>query len=204
MHPIWGLVAGLTVWQVYTRVRRQSKSIYLTFDDGPDAQYTPRVLELLAANDAKGTFFLRGDNAERNADLARQLVSGGHALGNHSFSHPSFDQLSWSEQAEEIERTDRLLQEFDGRKKHVFRPPYGRLTMSTLLLCLFRRQRVALWTHDSLDFRLETSAIVQRLQDLRVRSGDILLFHDDGAAGIDALEQMLPVWRDAGFRFAPL
>jgi peptidoglycan/xylan/chitin deacetylase (PgdA/CDA1 family) len=204
MHPIWYLVSGLTVSQVYTRVMTRSNSIYLTFDDGPDAEHTPRVLDLLALHGAKATFFLRGDNAERNAELARRLVKSGHALGNHSYSHPSFGQLAWRRQVEEIERTDRLLESFDGRKKHAFRPPYGKLTLQTLALCLWRRQRVALWTHDSLDFRLDTQAIVQRLQELRVRGGDIVLFHDDGVPGIAALEQVLPVWRAAGFEFPPL
>jgi peptidoglycan/xylan/chitin deacetylase (PgdA/CDA1 family) len=203
MHPIWLLVSGLTMWQVYTRVLRSS-SIHLTFDDGPDSTYTPQLIDLLAAHGAKATFFLRGDNAKRNAVLARRIVDAGHALGNHSFTHPSFDRLTWRGQSEEIERTDRLLESFDGRSKHVFRPPYGKLTLRTLALCLFRRQRVALWTHDSLDFRLDAQQILQRLRQLRLRRGDILLFHDDGPAGITALGQILPEWRLAGFEFASL
>ena len=204
MHPIWYLVSGLTLWQVYTRVMTRSKSIYLTFDDGPDPEHTPRVLDLLAKHDAKATFFLRGDHAHGNAALARQLVDSGHALGNHSYSHPSFDQIPWRRQVEEIERTDRLLETFDGRKQHLFRPPYGKLSLRTMVLCLSRRQRIALWTHDSLDFRLGENAIVRRLQELQVRAGDILLFHDDGDAGIAALGQVLPLWRAAGFQFASL
>ena len=204
MHPIWTLIPALTAWRVYTRVRTRSKSIYLTFDDGPDPEYTPPLLDLLARHDAKATFFLRGDNAERHAALTRRLVSGGHALANHSYSHPSFDKLTWRGQIEEIERTDRLLRDFDGRERHIFRPPYGRLTLWSLAFCLLRRHRVAMWTHDSLDFRLDADAIVQRLRELRVGSGDILLFHDDGAAGIRALEQVLPVWRAAGYNCLPL
>jgi peptidoglycan/xylan/chitin deacetylase (PgdA/CDA1 family) len=203
MHPFWHLVSGLTVWRVYTRVLR-SRAVYLTFDDGPDATHTPRLLDLLDAHAAKATFFLRGDHAERNADLTRRLVSAGHSLGNHSFSHPFFNQLPWSRQVEEIARTDRLLQSFDGRAKHVFRPPYGRLTARALASCLLRRQRVALWTHDSLDFSLGSDAVVGRLRQLRLRCGDILLFHDDAPSGIAALEKILPEWRAAGLTFAPL
>jgi peptidoglycan/xylan/chitin deacetylase (PgdA/CDA1 family) len=203
MHPIWRLVSGLTVWQVYTRVLR-SKAIHLTFDDGPDSTYTARLIDLLAAHEAKATFFLRGDHAERNTALARRLVAAGHAIGNHSFTHPSFDRLTWRRQSDEIERTDRVLESLDGRSKHVFRPPYGKLTLRTLALCLFRRQRVALWTHDSLDFRLDVQQVLRRLRELPVRGGDILLFHDDGPTAIAALEQMLPEWRTAGFEFATL
>lgn len=203
MHPFWYLVSAVTLWQVYTRVLK-SKAIHLTFDDGPDATHTPRLLDLLDRHAAKATFFLRGDHAERNPDLTRRLVSAGHALGNHSFSHPSFDQLTWSRQVEEIERTDRVLASFDGQAKHVFRPPYGRLTARTLALCLSRRQRVALWTHDSFDFRLDAGAVLQRLRELPVRRGDIFLFHDDAPSGVAALERILPEWRAAGLAFAPL
>jgi peptidoglycan/xylan/chitin deacetylase (PgdA/CDA1 family) len=132
------------------------------------------------------------------------MVSAGHRLGNHSYSHGSFERLDWNRQAEEIERTDRLLESLDGSARHLFRPPYGKTTLRTIGLCLLRRQRIALWTHDSLDFRLEALDVVRRLRELPVRSGDILLFHDDGPAGINALEQLMPEWRSAGLRFAAL
>jgi peptidoglycan/xylan/chitin deacetylase (PgdA/CDA1 family) len=204
MHPIWLLASVLTVRRLYTRVLTRANSIYLTFDDGPDAEHTPRMLDLLAQHGARATFFLRGDNAERHTVLTRRLVTSGHTLGNHSYSHRSFERLGWRHQAEEIERTDRVLERFDGRRRHVFRPPYGRLTPPALALCVLRRQRVALWTHDSLDFRLDTAAIVQRLHGLPIRGGDIILFHDDAPPGIAALDQVLPIWRAAGFEFLPL
>lgn len=204
MHPIWDLVSLLTARQVYTRASARSNAIYLTFDDGPHPEHTPRVIDLLAKHRARATFFLIGERAEAHGDIVRALVAGDHRLGNHSFSHPSFAKIALRRQLDELDRTDGLLRRFDGRERHAFRPPYGRLRVGAIALCVKRRQPIALWTHDSLDFQLDPDAIVRRFTDLRLQPGDILLFHDDGPAGLIALEELLPRWRRAGFEFAAL
>ena len=178
--------------------------IYLTFDDGPDPQHTRPLLALLDAHKAKGTFFLQGQQVEEHGDIVADIVKGGHTLGNHSYSHANFTSLDWDGQLDEISRTDNLLSRHDGNEIHVFRPPYGKLRLNTLAMCLHRRQDIAMWTHDSFDFKLDESHVVERMKDMPVRSGDILLFHDDGHAAIGALEQLLPTWQQAGFRFAAL
>jgi peptidoglycan-N-acetylglucosamine deacetylase len=204
MHPIWGLVSVLTAWRIYTRAAAASRALYLTFDDGPSPAHTPGVLDLLARYGARATFFLRGEAMEVHAGIVSDIVARGHALGNHSYSHPSFAKISLRRQVDEIERTNRLLQRFDGHERHVFRPPYGKMSSATIALCTLRGQRVALWTHDSMDFVLDASAVVDRFATLRLQAGDILLFHDDHAAGSAALEKLLPQWRSAGFEFATL
>jgi peptidoglycan/xylan/chitin deacetylase (PgdA/CDA1 family) len=188
---------------VYTRVPA-SNAVFLTFDDGPDPNHTPRILELLERHGVRATFFLQGDRVESHGNIVRDVVAGGHTLGNHSYSHPSFAKITLQRQAEEIDRTNGLLSSFDGWKRHVFRPPYGHLSAATLALCALRWQRVALWTHDSFDYRLDADAIVERFATLSVRAGDILLFHDDGAAGVAALDRLLPRWRGAGLEFAAI
>lgn len=204
MHPIWGLVSVLTAWGIYTRAAQASRALYLTFDDGPNPEHTPGVLGLLERYNARATFFLTGKAMEANGELVKEMVARGHAIGNHSYSHPAFTRISLKRQVEEIERTNELLQRFDGRPRHVFRPPYGKMRLPTIALCLFRRQSVALWTHDSLDFKLGAKALVDRFGDLSLRGGDILLFHDDKPAASAALEELLPRWRDDGFEFATL
>jgi peptidoglycan/xylan/chitin deacetylase (PgdA/CDA1 family) len=204
MHPIWNLVSILTARRIYTRARTHSRKIYLTFDDGPDPDYTPRIAKLLAKYRAQATFFLQGASAERHGDIVSDLVAGGHTLGNHSYSHTSFKVIGEEKQVEEIDRTDALLRNYDGHDRHVFRPPYGHLNIKTIALCIRRRQPVALWTHDSFDYRLTAAEIVERMTDLPLRSGDIILFHDDGMPALDALERLLPQWRDSGFEFGVL
>jgi peptidoglycan-N-acetylglucosamine deacetylase len=194
----------LTAWGIYTRATAASRALYLTFDDGPNPDHTPQVLDLLARYEARATFFLTGKAMEAHAGIVSDIVARGHALGNHSYSHPSFKDISLRRQVEEIERTNALLQRFDGKDRHLFRPPYGKMSSATIALCTLRRQRVALWTHDSMDFSLDSRAIVERFATLRLRFGDILLFHDDHAAAATALEKLLPQWRGAGFEFATL
>jgi len=204
MHPIWNLVSILTARRIYTRAPTRSKCIYLTFDDGPDPDYTPRITSLLAKNQAQATFFLQGERVERYGHIVSDLVSGGHTIGNHSYSHASFNAIDLERQVEEIDRTDSLLKDYDGRDRHIFRPPHGHLNFKTITLFALRRQDVALWTHDTLDYRLTTAEIVKRMTDLVLRSGDIILFHDDGAPALGALENLLPLWRESGFEFAAL
>jgi peptidoglycan/xylan/chitin deacetylase (PgdA/CDA1 family) len=204
MHPIWGLVSVLTAWTIYTRAARAPRALYLTFDDGPNPRYTPGVLDLLDRHRARATFFLTGGAIEAHGDIVKEIVARGHALGNHSYSHPAFTGISLRRQVAEIERTNDLLRRFDGRPRHVFRPPYGKIRLPTIALCLLRRQSVALWTHDSLDFKLGAPALVERLAGLSLRPGDILLFHDDQPASPTALDELLPRWRGAGFEFATL
>lgn len=204
MHPIWNLVSILTARRIYTRAPARSTCIYLTFDDGPDPEYTPQIASLLASYEAPATFFLQGERVERHGDIVSDLVASGHALGNHSYSHTSFKAIGIERQIEEIERTDVLLRHYDGLDRHVFRPPYGDLNFRAIALCIRRHQPVALWTHDSYDYRLNAAEIVERMKTLAIRPGDIILFHDDGMPALGALQKLLPRWRDSGVEFGVL
>jgi peptidoglycan/xylan/chitin deacetylase (PgdA/CDA1 family) len=204
MNRIWSFVSALTAGRVYTKRAGEASGVYLTFDDGPHPEHTPRLLELLARHDARATFFLLGENAARHQDLVRRIVSEGHAIGNHSYTHPSFVDISLRRQAQEIDRTERVLSGFDGRPSHPFRPPRGRPTAGTIALCLLRRCPMALWTHDSRDFARDTASVVESLSSAQVEPGDILLFHDDSGTGLDALEVLLPRWQSSGLKFLAL
>ncbi|MEP7311033.1 MAG: polysaccharide deacetylase family protein [Pseudomonadota bacterium] len=204
MHWIWGLVSIATAGSVYARARTAANEIFLTFDDGPDPKHTPRLLELLSRHKVPATFFLVGSRAEEHGSVVRDIVAAGHALGNHSFNHPRFDRSSLRIQAEEISRTDALLSRYDGRARHPVRPPHGRATFGTILLCAWRRQRIALWNRDSLDFKLDSAAVVERFRIAPVKPGDILLFHDDSGISMDALGQLIPRWQESGLKFSTL
>lgn len=203
MHWVWTAASLATAGLLFTRARAGS-GIFLTFDDGPHPEHTPRLLQLLERHQARATFFLIGSKIEQHGEVVRDIVARGHAIGNHSFSHPSFRGIPMRSQGEEVDRTEVLLSRHDGRPRHLMRPPHGHLDFSTILLCVLRRQRIALWNRDSQDYRLSSDEIVQHMSGLPIRDGDVLLFHDDGGAGIDALEILLPRWREAGLRFSAL
>ncbi|MEP7041498.1 MAG: polysaccharide deacetylase family protein [Dokdonella sp.] len=181
------------------------RKLYLSFDDGPDPEYTPKVLDLLAANDARASFFLVGGRAEQYPDLVRRMVSEGHMIGNHSFSHPAFEQLSLSAQLEEVAHTDRVLATFDGQAQHAFRPPCGVLPLPLVLNFAWRRRNIAYWSFDSLDYqRRPTAELAELLRQQPPRAGDVVLMHDDSAHTMELLEILLPEWRAQGFAMEAL
>ena len=139
-----------TRW-VLTRGSRRRRVLYLTFDDGPHPEHTPVLLDLLAKHRVRATFYLIGQQVERHAEVVRRIVSEGHGLGNHSWSHPHFDRLPLAEQRREIEHTERLLARFDGLARHDFRPPRGVMPVPMVLDCIRRGRRIAFWSYDSLD-----------------------------------------------------
>jgi peptidoglycan-N-acetylglucosamine deacetylase len=190
---------------VMTRGARRRRTLHLTFDDGPHPQHTPELLDVLAAHRARATFFVIGRNAERHPELMRRIVADGHTLGNHSWSHPQFEKLGLREQIEEIERTDRLLAQFDGRDDHDFRPPRGVLPRPMVLHCIRKRRRIAYWSYDTLDYgRPPVAELVASAQRHAARAGDILLMHDDYGLAADLLRTLLPAWTRQGFVFEPL
>lgn len=191
----WVLTTGTTNRRV----------LHLTFDDGPDPEHTPRLLDLLAEHDARATFFLIGAHAERHPDIAHRLVREGHRLGNHSWSHPHFDRIPRAHQQDEIDRTDRLLQAFDGHERHDFRPPRGDTPPGMLLDCLRRGRRIAYWSYDSLDYTQRPPAeLIAVARNHPVRAGEVILMHDDSAHSLELLQVMLPEWKAGGYAFEPL
>jgi peptidoglycan-N-acetylglucosamine deacetylase len=98
--------------------------IALTFDDGPDAQWTPQILDILKAKHVPATFFVIGGNAEANPDLIQRILAEGHELGNHTYTHPNLSDTAPEAVALELNATQRLIEALTGRSLRLFRPPY--------------------------------------------------------------------------------
>ena len=190
---------------VVTTAAATAPQLYLTFDDGPDPEHTPRLLDLLALHAAKATFFVIGEKAERHPALLRRIVDEGHALGNHSWSHPRIERLPARERRDEIDRTDRLLQAVDGCARHDFRPPRGAASAGMLFDCMRHGHRVAYWSYDSLDYSMRPAGeLIAGMREHPVRPGDIVLMHDDSAHSFEMLRKLLPEWESAGYAFKAL
>lgn len=189
---------------IVTRVRGTDGAVYLTFDDGPHPDHTPATLEVLERNGARGTFFVIGGAARAHPSLCREIVARGHGLGNHSMSHPRMRGLSLERVGREIDEGEAAVREAAPGTRPMFRPPHGKVTPTVLYACMRRGTRIAHWSIDSLDFRLDAKGVEARLRGRPPVAGDVLLFHDDGPAAAEALSVLLPEWRRAGLRFAPL
>jgi peptidoglycan-N-acetylglucosamine deacetylase len=152
--------------------------ICLTFDDGPDPDYTPELLDLLAGHGCQATFFLLGHSAQRHPDLVARIVNEGHSLGNHTFSHLRPHRHGDEVDAWEVSHSQRILEDLSGRELRWFRPPYGRLTPGLAREAARLGLTTVLWSRSAVDWGLfgTCRGIARRLD--RTRAGDVLLLHD--------------------------
>jgi len=184
---------------------RQDNAHYLSFDDGPHPEHTPRLLDVLAAHGVHASFFVVGRLAEAHPHLLERIVAEGHVLGNHSYNHRGFAKLSLDEQVVEFQRADELLSRFDGHQFHRVRPPQGHLTVLLLWHFLRVRRSIAYWSYDSLDYQPQPpEQLINNLRSHPPQSGDIVLMHDDNALAATALGALLPGWLEEGRQFRTL
>jgi len=183
-----------------TNGKRESKSLYLTFDDGPVQGVTEELLDLLEKNQVKATFFIIGQRAKNDPDLIKKIHTRGHKIANHTYTHPAFHKISLPEKINEIISTNTLIKELTNEDCKIFRAPQGRWDLK-LLIHLFRLKITAVhWSRDSIDFLKEQpEKIVKRFIDDPVKNGDIILFHDDDSRCIEALKTLIPHWQSQGF-----
>ena len=186
----------------YTQVRVDQPYIAMTFDDGPSAATTPRMLDILKQRNIKATFFLIGENAAANPDIVRRILADGHEIGNHSWTHPQLSKLSDDRVTTEISKTQDAIKEASGFTPTILRPPYGAITA---------RQRewiedrfglsIILWSVDPFDWkRPGASVITQRILS-QVRPGAIILSHDIHKQTVDAMPATLDALAAKGYKF---
>jgi peptidoglycan/xylan/chitin deacetylase (PgdA/CDA1 family)/ubiquinone/menaquinone biosynthesis C-methylase UbiE len=163
---------------ITSKGRRGTKGVALTFDDGPDPEVTPRLLELLARQGLTATFFVTGQRAERYPDLIRAILAGGHALGNHSYSHSPFLMLKGhATLRREVASAQRVLREF-GIVPLAFRPPVG-ITSARLWRVLLENGMFCLnFSLRACDRGNRRVAGLARRLLAKVVPGDIILLHD--------------------------
>jgi glycosyltransferase involved in cell wall biosynthesis len=179
--------------------------VAITFDDGPDAFYTPRILDLLQRYGARATFFLLGERAVGNASLIRRIIEDGHEIGNHSYSHPHFEQLSWRKVAFEIGHTQAIIQSLQGRPCRLFRPPRGKLCLQTLIGAWLRSLTTVMWTADFKDFSATSADEIKTALEARpLSAGDIVLYHGHTPAALEALPHILDFTIRHGYRPVPV
>lgn len=167
------------------------KKIALTFDDGPSI-YTLDVLALLKKYNAKATFFCIGKNIETHPEILQKVISEGHLVGNHSYSHSKFfDFYNAKKITEEIKRTDTLLEKFTSRKINFFRPPYGVTTPSIRRALKVTGHKTIGWNIRSLDGGTQNQELIFNRLIKHISPGGIVLLHDTGEHSVLVLEQFL-------------
>jgi peptidoglycan/xylan/chitin deacetylase (PgdA/CDA1 family) len=183
------------------------RSIALTFDDGP-SESTARVLEVLAKYGAHATFFQCGVNAKRLPAVAREVISEGHEIGNHSYSHPMLHLKSAAFIDSELRDAQSAIEDATGTTPKWFRAPYGVRWFGLRQAQQRNRLEGVMWTVIGRDWRLDAAQVAERLLSL-TGPGAIICLHDgretskdpDISVTLEALRRVLPVWTDQGFQF---
>jgi peptidoglycan-N-acetylglucosamine deacetylase len=215
------LPAQLPTSQLYgatiCRARTGRREIALTYDDGPNPEWTPKLMEVLARHDAHATFFLIGRWAEREPGLIRELVAAGHAVGNHTFTHPSMPLLTSSGVIDElarcrdaVESSGETFSTVDGEA--LMRPPYGRRRPGTLRAMRAAGYVPVTWSITCYDWRRTATEDKIAARAQRAKEGDVILLHDgyhldpahDRSASVAATEDTLERLGAEGHRFVTI
>jgi peptidoglycan-N-acetylglucosamine deacetylase len=170
----------LKLWQRFPGLQRlaAAQTVALTFDDGPDIDATPAILEALAAHGATATFFLLGEQIQRFEALARDIVGRGHEVGLHGFSHQRHDRLTKEQATEDLLQGLEIVEGTTGVRPRRFRPPYGRFSYSSYELCKRLGLQAVYWSAWGLDWEAVDAARIAELVGRDLGEGAIVLLHD--------------------------
>ncbi len=184
-------------------VPASEKVIALTFDDGPNPPYTRQILQILNEHNAKATFFMVGEELSANRSMAREVLNAGHAVGNHSWSHPSRPR----DPGTEVKRTDTLIRIVLGFEPTLFRPPYGIMSNGMSKYARQNRDAVLLWSVDTVDWHKPGAKRIASRVIRGARPGRIVLMHDGGgnrSQTVAALPVVLETLGKQGYRFVTI
>lgn len=158
-------------------------AVALTFDDGPDPLYTPRVLDVLKKHGAKATFFVLGRQAELYPRVVQQILDSGCEVANHTYSHPPLYLLPLRERVDEIRKCQSVI---GSRGKMYFRPPFGHASFGTPFWASLLGYATVCWSADGRDWETNNPDTILELLETNVRPGSIILMHDRMEFAMDA------------------
>lgn len=191
---------------VYTSGRVAGPYVALTFDDGPDPEDTPRLLNILKERNVKATFFLIGRNARAFPRVVERTYAEGHEVANHSMTHPTLSKLSDAAVARELTGCSKAIADaLGGHQPQVFRPPYGAFTA--------RQKEWAhrefglpsiLWSVDPLDWKIRNTAHVSNALIRGASNGGILLAHDIHPTTVAAIPSVVDTLLGRGYQFVTM
>ena len=197
-------------------VRRGGNRPYvaLTFDDGPSARYTPKILDILKEKRTPAAFFMVGRHVEKYPEVARRVFAEGHDVGNHTFSHRDLVPATRKTIIKEVEKTDKAIMEVIGVRTRLFRPPRGIMSNAVRKLLVDMGYTITLWTVSAVDWRgVAPKAMVRRVVR-HIRKGGVILFHDSGALirseganrgnTVEAVSMVIDELRRRGYEIVPL
>jgi len=194
------LAVGISGSKSIYGVKRDDKKMSFTMDCGSGSDNLPYILDVLDEFGLKITFFVTGQFASNNQDMIVEMAARGHEIGNHSWSHPSFYDLSGEEMLSQLNRTSDLVEALTGQRPTLFRPPEGNCNSKIRSIVNAAGYEVIRWTHESYDARKEASeANSLKYSTKDVTGGSIILTHIDADCTVAVLRDIFTWYRDNGF-----
>lgn len=176
----------------------EAPKIALTFDDGPSAAWTPALLDGLKERGVKATFFLIGENADKNPEIVKRMAEEGHLIGNHTYHHVELTKVSENEARLELADTSAVIVRITGKEPEYMRPPFGawqrKLEQEIQMLPV-------LWTIDPLDWTTENQDEIVNKVVTEAEENDIILLHDCYKSSIEVGLRIVDILQEEGFVF---
>src|SRR5438876_186988 len=176
--------------------------VAMTFDDGPSAKLTPKLLDLLAAHHIKATFFVIGENVAEHPEITARAAREGHEIGNHTWSHPNLGKMSDESARSQLRRTEDAIKNATGQRPTLMRPPYG--SISARQKKWINEEfgyKIAMWDVDPFDWKRPGPTVVCNRILKMTRAGSIVLSHDIHPGTIEAMPSTLNQLEAKGFKF---
>ena len=182
----------------YSAKTADKNKVAITFDDGPNPEYTVELLEGLQKRGVKATFFVLGAEVEKYPDIVKKIDDGGHLIGVHSYEHVNFGQIGDEAAIEQIEKTQEAIHNVTGKYAGYIRPPYGcwkkSLDVEVPLI-------EVLWDSDPLDWATkDADTVVQRILK-GVTEGSIILLHDASQSSVQAAFSVIDILQQENYEF---
>lgn len=176
----------------------EAPKIALTFDDGPSTAWTPALLDGLKERGVKATFFLIGENADKNPEIVKRMAEEGHLIGNHTYHHVELTKVSENEARLELADTSAVIVRITGKEPEYMRPPFGawqrKLEQEIEMLPV-------LWTIDPLDWTTENQDEIVNKVVTEAEENDIILLHDCYKSSVEAGLRIVDILQEEGFVF---
>lgn len=202
----WTDPSGLRFLFPWVLWRTSPDAVSLTFDDGPDPEWTPRVLDILGRESVRAVFFMTGRKIRGNEGVVRRVSGEGHIAGNHGFSHIPLAFRRQDRVLEEIRRTDSEIGNATGLRPALFRPPYGRFDPRFRAWMRDTGRTLVMWSLMPGDFLAVTPEALVDAVRKRLTGGAVIVLHDghERSAGmVQALPGILSAIREAGLAVKP-
>lgn len=184
-------------------IKTTQKCLAFTFDDGPDPETTPHIIDLFKQFKGKATFYFQGNNAEQHPDNVLLAHQNGFGIGNHSYDHPKYTEVGILEMIRQIKKTNQILQKITGAKITTLRPPCNKITqVETLAIKLIFNQPIINCNIAPTDW--SGCLNEDNLSDFLVSSakpGAIICLHDSSSSTLAALKTALPILHSQGYSF---